>query len=182
MARACVVLAEGFEEIEAVTVIDVLRRAEVYVELVAASAQNVQGAHGLDFYASMGVEEALENQWDAVICPGGLPGSHNLQSTPLVLQLLRTQKARGGIIAAICAAPIVLAEAKVLAGVRVTCYPGFEDQLGKVSYCEDDVVDDNDVITSRGVGTALKFALKLVERICSPEKAKELAEQMLVPL
>ena len=97
---------------------------------------------------------------------GGLPGSHNLQSNLLVLQLLRTQKARGGIVAAICAAPIVLAEAKVLADIRITCYHGFEDQLGKVTYCEGDVVDDDNVITSRGVGTALPFALKLVERIC----------------
>ena len=182
MARACVVLAEGFEEIEAVTVIDVLRRAEVEVELVAARSPQVMGAHGLELYAPMGIEEAIEGQWDVVVCPGGLPGSHNLQSNPLVLQLLRTQKARGGIVAAICAAPIVLAEAKVLADIRVTCYPGFEDQLGKVSYCEDDVVDDDNVITSRGVGTALPFALKLVERICSPEKAQDLAEKMLVKL
>ncbi len=180
MARACVVLAEGFEEIEAVTVIDVLRRAEVEVELVAARSHQVMGAHGLELYAPMGIEEAIESQWDAVVCPGGLPGSHNLQSNPLVLQLLRTQKARGGIVAAICAAPIVLAEAKVLAGIQVTCYPGFEDQLGKVSYCEDDVVDEDNVITSRGVGTALKFALKLVERICSPEMAQDLAQKMLV--
>ena len=97
MTRACVVLAEGFEEIEAVTVIDVLRRAEVEVELVAARSHQVMGAHGLELYAPMGIEEAIESQWDAVVCPGGLPGSHNLQSNPLVLQLLRTQKPEEGL-------------------------------------------------------------------------------------
>lgn len=180
MVQACVLLAEGFEEIEAVTVIDVLRRAGVEVELVSAGAQHVTGAHGITLAAAMGLEEALENQWGAVICPGGLPGAYNLRDEPLVLQLLRTQKARGGIVAAICAAPIVLAAAKVLAGHRVTCYPGFEDQLGDVRLSEDAVVEDDGVITSRGVGSALAFALKLVASMGDPDKASTLAKQLLL--
>ncbi len=180
MARACVLLAPGFEEIEAITIIDVLRRAEVETVTLAVSDNPVEGAHGIAVRADASLETA-GGEWDAVILPGGMPGSTNLRDDPRVQALVRKQHARGGICAAICAAPIALAKAGVLAGKKATSYPGFRDELG-CAYLEDRVVIDGNVVTSRGPATAMEFALRLAALLGAPDKAARVAQGMLTAL
>ena len=180
MSNACVLLAEGFEELEAVTILDVLRRAGIETEALSVGNQRVAGAHGIPVLADRTLKEGAGERWDAVILPGGLPGATNLQEDPQVLALVQEQNRSGRMVAAICAAPIALASAGVLEGRRATCYPGFEDQLGKVERSEERVVIDGNVITSRGPGTALDFALTLVEELKGREAADALRDAMLI--
>ena len=186
MPRACVLLAPGFEEIEAVTVIDVLRRAEVDTAVVAvcqptpdgtAPATSVEGSHGISVSADVAIDRA-EGPWDAIVLPGGMPGSAHLRDDERVRDLLRRQHAEGKICAAICAAPIALAAAGVLTGRTATSYPAFRAELG-CSYSEEAVVVDGNVITSRGPATSLAFALTLVARLCGDATASGLAARML---
>jgi len=181
MARAVVVLAEGFEEMEAVIVIDVLRRAGVEVTTVGVGGRQVEGAHALTLVADALVEEA-PREVDAVVLPGGMPGAEHLAASGAVTALLRAVHDGGGIVAAICAAPAVaLAPTGLLAGRRATCYPGFEARFpGDVTAIDAPVVVDGPFVTSRGPGTAFAFALALVERLVSPEGAADLGRRMLV--
>ncbi|MBX7081663.1 MAG: DJ-1/PfpI family protein [Nannocystaceae bacterium] len=179
--EVAVLLAPGFEEIEAVTVIDVLRRAGIEVTTLAVREREVPGAHGITVVADATLTDAGARAFAWVVLPGGLPGATTLRDDPQVQAFVRAQHRRGGELAAICAAPIALAQADVLHGRRVTSYPGFEAQLGDVSYEASAVVDDGSVVTSRGVGTALAFALALVTRLRGERVAAELAARMLVP-
>ncbi len=180
MARVCVLLAEGFEEIEAVTLIDVLRRAEVDVVTLGVSSTDVTGAHGIPMTADNLLADAGDESWDMVILPGGMPGSAHLRDDPAVQALVTRQHARGGRLAAICAAPMALAQAGVLAGKKATSYPGFEDKLPGADYQQQAVVVDGTVFTSRGPGTSLPFALRLVAELVDQATADGLAEGMLV--
>ncbi|MBN1442605.1 MAG: DJ-1/PfpI family protein [Planctomycetes bacterium] len=180
MPRVCVLLADGFEEIEATTIVDVLRRAEVEVATLGVSGRDVRGAHDIVIRADRTLEEGGGGPWDAVILPGGMPGSKNLRDDPAVQKLIRRQKDGGGKLAAICAAPIALAAAGVLEGVKATSYPGFDREMKGAKYLQDRVVVDGDVTTSRGPGTALEFALELVRQLCGAGTARELEQGMLV--
>jgi 4-methyl-5(b-hydroxyethyl)-thiazole monophosphate biosynthesis len=180
MSTACVLLAPGFEEIEAVTIIDVLRRAEIDTRIVGTVAARVEGSHAIAVEADLTLEQAAAQSWDIVVLPGGMPGSTNLRDDPQVQALLRDQQGRGGRVAAICAAPIALSAAGVLTGRQATSYPGFANQIACASYREEPVVVDGPVVTSRGVGTALLFALTLVRELCGFERARALASAMLV--
>ena len=180
MARACVLLAPGFEEIEAVTVVDVLRRAEIDARVVGVEGCAVEGAHGIRVHADATLEEVATEPWDLVVLPGGMPGAANLRDSPAVQQLVRAQHANGGRLAAICAAPIALSAAGVLAGRRATSYPAFAEQLRCGEYCEEAVVVDGPIITSRGAATALAFALRLVRELCGPDREAALGKAMLV--
>ncbi len=175
---ACVLLAEGFEEIEAVTVADVLRRAEVDTRLVGVAGRRVCGAHGIVLEADTVLADA-PGPFDAVVLPGGMPGAAHLRDDPAVRQLVRAQVERGALAAAICAAPMALAAAGVLDGRRATCYPGFEDRLAGATVADAPVVEDGPVVTSRGPGTALAFALALVARLRGSEVRDALARGML---
>lgn len=178
--RAVVLLAEGFEEIEAVTVIDVLRRAGV--EVVAAGVGGnlgIEGAHGIEIQADRRLEDISGVQPDLVVLPGGMPGATNLATDPGVLELVRNAAAAGRLVAAICAGPLGLREAGVLAQRRMTCYPTFADQFPGSRYEKADVVRDANVITGSGPGTALRFALALVEALGLTEQAEELRSGML---
>ncbi len=181
MKRVCLLLAPGFEEIEAVTVADVLRRAGVDLRLVGVGALHVRGAHGIVVRADVALGDAAAEEWDLVVLPGGLPGATNLRDDPEVQRFLAEHAAEGEV-AAICAAPIALGRAGLLEGRRATCYPGFEDGLGGAEVAEAAVVEDGPVVTSRGPGTALPFALTLVERLVGADKAAELRRGMLVDL
>lgn len=165
MARVCVVLAPGFEEIEAVTVIDILRRADIEVWTVGVKGDSVEGGHGIVLEADTTLADEREQTWDAVILPGGLPGSNNLRDSEAVLKLIRDQARSGRWLAAICAAPIALAKAGVLRGRKATVYPGFEDEMGDATLSEDLVVTDGNIITSRGPATAAAFAFTLVKEL-----------------
>ena len=180
MPRVCVLLAEGFEEIEAVTIIDVLRRGEVDVVILSVSGESVTGSHGIRIQADRTLRAESPETWDMVILPGGMPGSTNLRDHPGVRELIKKQHADGRCLAAICAAPIALGAAGVLEGKNATSYPGLEDQLPGATYREDRVVADGTVITSRGVGTSLDFALELVARLQGNDVAASLKDRMLI--
>ena len=181
MARkAIVVLAQGFEEIEAVTPIDILRRANLDVEVVGLDALEVTGSHGLTFRADRLLADAEDA--DAVILPGGLPGAENLAASARLAAVLRAQLAAGRLVAAICASPaFVLAPLGLLDGRRATCYPGCQDRFADTTvYAPDaDVVIDASVVTSRGPATAFAFGLALARRLAGPEVAAQLARAML---
>ncbi|MEE3198606.1 MAG: DJ-1 family glyoxalase III [Planctomycetota bacterium] len=180
MPGICVLLATGFEEIEAITVIDVLRRAELEVTILGVDGETISGSHGLQVATDQSLEDGLSLQWDAVVLPGGLPGATNLRDHPQVIELVRSTHSAGGKLAAICAAPIVLGSAGVLQGRRATCYPGFEDGLEGAECSEERVVVDGNLTTSRGPGTSLDFALSLVAQLKDQESADTLRKGMLV--
>lgn len=178
--EALIILAEGFEEIEAVTPIDVLRRAGIQVIVAGVGSEVVTGSHGIRIAADLKLEDYVGTP-DAVVLPGGMPGSDNLRKSEAVLQILRRAEAAGKIIGAICAAPaVVLAASGFASGKTLTCYPGFEKQLGTdIRFSADRVVRDGKLVTSRGPGTALEFALSLVRELAGEESARRLAEGML---
>ena len=178
MAKVLVILADGFEEIEAVTIIDVLRRADVEVVGASLGDTRVRGAHALAVEADCRLDSVLGESFDAVILPGGMPGSKNLRDDPRVLDCVRRQQQGGHYIGAICAAPIALEAAGVLKGKKATCYPGYE--LPSAKFSEERVVRDDKLVTSRGPGTAIEFALEWVSLLVGVDKAKQLRESMLV--
>jgi len=165
-------LAEGFEELEAVTVIDLLRRAGV--EVVMAGLQ--PGRQALPVTASRGVvvipdtalDAVLGNDFDMIVLPGGLPGAHHLRDDERVQAILKRHAAAGAYTAAICAAPVALAQAGLLAGKRATSYPGCIEKLAIADFkhSTEAVVVDGKIVTSRGPGTAMDFALTLIELLC----------------
>lgn len=185
--RACVLLVDGFEETEAVAVVDVLRRAEVQVSLLGVahggkSGRKVTGNHGITVAADAALDDviALGTPFDCVVLPGGMPGAAHLRDSVKVRDFVVGQHARGAIAAAICAAPIALAAFGLLQGKRATCFPGFEAQLVGATAQTDDVVVDGTIVTSRAIGTALRFALVLVEAMVGKDTARALAARMLV--
>lgn len=175
--RALVPLAEGFEEIEAVTIVDVLRRASIDVVTAALGANPVRGSHGISVTADERLDAVRAGDFDAVVLPGGMPGSKTLRDDLRVRALVQAAAREGRWLAAICAAPIVLEAAGVLAGRRATSYPG--NELPSAVYVEERVVVDGKLVTSRGAGTALEFALALVERLKGPDIAEKLRAGMI---
>jgi len=178
--KAIVILAEGFEEIEAAASIDILRRADIDVTVAGLNDVRVKGSHGLTVVADKKIDEAgLE--FDACVLPGGMPGATNLASSEKVKTLIRTMNQKGKIIAAICASPaVVLAPAGVLKNKSATCYPGMQSNFGKDTiYKEDNVVVDGNIITSRAPATALLFALAIVEQLAGREIRDKLSKATL---
>lgn len=178
MAKVAVLLAEGFEEIEAVALIDVLRRGEVEVVVASIGAGEVRGSHGIVVRADTGLAELDQESLDGVVLPGGMPGALHLKNDPRVIELVRRFARDGKLVSAICAAPTVLDAAGVLEGRRATGYPGFE--LPSATYLSARVVEDGNIVTSRGPGTAIELGLTLVRRLVSAEQALELRQRMLV--
>jgi 4-methyl-5(b-hydroxyethyl)-thiazole monophosphate biosynthesis len=179
---ALVFLADGFEEVEAVTPIDFLRRAGVDVVTVAVGeAKTVAGSHGVQVVADMTVAEAGGLSHDAVILPGGMPGSANLAASGRVGAIVRAAVLKGKLVAAICAAPaVVLAPLGILAGKKFTCFPGMEKDVTGAKWAADDVAVDGTVITSRGAGTAALFALAVIEYLLGREAAEKIGKTTLV--
>jgi len=179
--KVLVILADGFEEIEAITPIDVLRRAGLEVTLAGLSGTTVSGAHGVKFQADVTLDD-YKGLPDLVVLPGGLPGAKNLGESKKVAEIVKRMNSLKKLIGAICAAPaLALAPAGILDGKKATCYPGFEKNFPpSVSFSEERVVVDGNIITSRGPGSALEFALELVEQLVDREKAQTLKEGLLV--
>ncbi|PWM41796.1 MAG: DJ-1 family protein [Clostridiales bacterium] len=176
-----VLLAEGFEEIEAIAPVDLLRRAGVTVETVSIEENKVvTGARGIPVVADITIRQLQFEAMRLLVLPGGYPGYENLEKSAAVKSLLRRAAEAGKEIAAICGAPSVLGKLGLLAGRSATCYPGME-QLLNCSVLTDPVVEDGPFITSRGAGTALAFALALVARVVSPEKAAEIRAGIVMP-
>lgn len=179
MKRVVVPLAPGFEEIEAVAVVDILRRAGVEVIVAGLARGLIVGSHGIGICADVALEEIACDGFDMIVLPGGQPGTSNLKADPRVKALIRQVAERGGYTTAICAAPTVLAVAGITDGRAVTSHPSVRQELTDCNYREDRVVVDDHVITSRGAGTAVEFALQLVELLCGREAAGKISSAIL---
>ncbi len=178
--RVLVPLAEGFEELEAVTVIDLLRRAGIEVVTAGLQPGPVRGSRGTVIVPDSSLDQVLDASFDMIVLPGGLPGADHLNEDPRIHGLLRRMAAEGGYTAAICAAPKVLASAGLLEGRQATSYPGVLEamDLPSVKLSPQPVVVDDRVVTSRGPGTAMDFALELIERLLGRE-ARDQVERPL---
>ena len=169
-----VFLANGFEEVEALTPVDFLRRCELDVRTVGVSGPIATGSHRIAVACDMTVEEMDISAADAVILPGGMPGTLNLEACPQVQEAVRWCAEHNKWVGAICAAPSVLGHMGLLEGKKATCFPGFEQELTGAEFLAQPVVRDGKIITSRGAGTASQFAFALIEALCSPEQAARL--------
>lgn len=179
MTTALVPLFEGFEEIEAITIIDVLRRAGVEVTTASLTTQTVTGAHAIAIVADKLLDEVDASKFDAIILPGGA-GTFRLREDPRIAKMLIAHDSANKLVAAICAAPSVLSNAGLLKNKRATSYPSVKDQMQVTEYLTIPVVVDGNVVTSRGPGTAMAFALKLVEILKGEAIADKLATDMIV--
>ena len=168
-------LAEGCEELEAVTIIDLLRRGGIEVVSVGLKPGIIKASRGTQLLPDITLDEALVEDYDMVVLPGGMPGAQHLREDARIIALIQKMAAAGRYSAAICAAPTVLAAAGVLSGKTATGYPGFLEKmhLTDVTLSTDAVVRDGNVITSRGPGTAIDFALDLVEILVGIETRRE---------
>lgn len=180
MKKVVVFLAEGFEEIEALTVVDLLRRANVTCDICSLKGKQAKGAHNIIIEADKVIDELDIIEYDGLILPGGMPGSTNLKECENIVTWVKEFNEKGRLVAAICAAPIVLGEAEIVKDRKVTSYPGFERELKEAIYCEEVVVEDNNIITSRGPATAIYFALKLVERLVDKDTADMLRKGIML--
>ncbi len=179
MATVCVPLAKGFEEIEAVSLIDVMRRGGIEVIVAGVNETLVTGANGITVQADTDIENVTAEELDMVVLPGGWEGTHNLAENPTVQSLLKEMKAKEKIVGAICAAPFALKAAGVLSE-HYTCYPSVEEQIGKEGYTDNEkVVVDGKVMTSRGPGTAICFGLAIVRQFAGEETYQGLKEGLL---
>ena len=170
-----VLLAPGFEEIETVTIVDVFRRAGITTVLAGISNPPIPGGHGIKVMPDASLDEIGE--YDAVVLPGGNPGYLNLERDQRVLKLIQEAYSSGKYIGAICAAPHVLGEAGIMKGVTATCYPGIEVKGAR--HVDQRVVQHGKIITSQGPGTAMDFALSLVEVLTTEQNAQEVRRALL---
>lgn len=183
MASVLIPLAQGCEELEAVTLIDLLRRAGVNVITAGLDEHPITASRGVVLIADTTLDEALTHDYDMIILPGGMPGADHLEQNQRIRDALIKQVAQGKYVAAICAAPKVLATAGLLNGLHATSYPGFLDKMAieGMHYLDDMVVHDGNIITSRGPGTAMDFALYLIDILMGEPKRDEIEEGLLRP-
>lgn len=174
-----VLLGEGFEEVEAVTPVDVLRRCGAAVQTAGIGGLDIKGAHGIRVRADCAVEDIDRAALEMIVIPGGLGGVASINGSETALAAIQNAWEDGKYVAAICAGPTVLAGLHISDGRKVTSYPGTGSQMGSADYREDEVVVDGRLITSRGPGTALAFALKLAETVCGEKTARQTADGML---
>ena len=180
MKPTAILFADGYEEVEALTVVDLLRRAKIGCDIVAlAECEQITGSHGISVAADKPFSQLDAEEYDGLILPGGLRGVNNLAADERVLALLRRFAGAGKLTAAICAGPTVLAKAGLLEGRKACCYPGMEDQLTGAIPCMEPVVADGSILTSRGLGTAIPFALALVAYFCGEKQAQALAKSIV---
>ena len=173
-----VFLANGFEEIEALATVDILRRAGLTVKTVGVGGETVTGTHGITVKADCREDTVVPQHLRAVVLPGGVPGTPNLEASPVVQHCLEAAVDQDAYVCAICAAPSILGHKGLLHGKRATCFPGFESELTGAVLSNDPVVKDGRIITAKGAGVTLEFALRIVAELVSPETARELGEKM----
>lgn len=180
MSKIGIFMADGCEEIEGLTVVDIVRRAGIDITTISISdKKEVAGAHGITFLADAKKDEVDFSTLDGIVLPGGMPGTINLGADETVDKVIREFAAGGKLVAAICAAPSVLGQAGILNGKHATSYPGFEPKLTGAVTSKDPVVQDGNVITSRGMGTAIAFALEIVSYFTDKKTADKLAESII---
>ncbi len=179
--KIMVFLANGFEEVEALTVADYLRRMDITVDTVSITYEaKVTGAHDITVLADKTLENIQDlSAYDGVVIPGGLPGATNLRDEPKVIDIVKTMNQNKKLTAAICAGPIVLERAGIIEGKKITSYPGFQDQLTGAIYREQAVVRDGNIITARGPALAVDFAIAIVRYLLGDEKASKLKANIL---
>jgi len=174
-----VLLADGFEEIEALTPVDILRRAGEQVVTVGINGKYALGSHGIRVECDAAPGEVDLSKADMVIFPGGMPGSVNLDASPFTDKVVEAVLKRGGRLAAICAAPLVLGRRGLLNGKEAICYPGFESELKGAKISNESVITDGNITTAKGMGVALEFSLELVSLVKGKDKAKELSASVM---
>ncbi|HEY5594346.1 MAG TPA: DJ-1 family glyoxalase III [Nitrospiria bacterium] len=182
MKKVLIPVAPGFEEIEAVTVIDILRRAGVAVTVAGTVKGEIEGRNKIKLTPDVLLEDVVARPFDMIVLPGGSAGTEHLKKDPRVKQILNDMAARGGYITAICAAPTVLSAVGLLQGKKVTSHPSVKGNLSETNYSEDRVVVDGRIVTSRSPGTALEFAMKLVEILEGRSKMEEVNRGVLARL
>ncbi|WP_303859884.1 DJ-1 family glyoxalase III [Alkalibaculum bacchi] len=181
MKKILVFLADGFEEIEALTLVDVLRRANVQVDTCSLEEKLVRGTHDIYVQADVLLDEDLD-EYDGIYLPGGMPGAKNLQENSKVQEMIKEYFSKGKLVSAICAAPIALNSTGILKDKKGTSYPGFEDQLEYQEYVEAPVVVCDNLITSRGPATALLVAFEILNYLGYKNETETIKEDMLFHL
>lgn len=180
MERYAIIVADGLEEVEALTVVDLLRRASIEIDMVSIMSDiNINGAHGINFKADKMLKEIALNSYAGIILPGGMGGVNNIKKCTAVIEALKEAKASNRLVAAICAGPTVLGVNNMLESVKATCYPGLEGELLGAKVSEGKVVADKNIITSKGPGTAMEFAIELVRYIKGEEVAASLTAGLI---
>ncbi len=172
-------LAEGFEELEAITIIDLLRRAEISVVVAGLVDGPIRASRKTVHIADMTLDQALEQSYDMVVLPGGLPGADHLNADPRIRRLIQQMAVEEKYTAAICAAPKVLVDAGILSGKEATGYPGVLQPSDAIVVEDADVVVDGKVVTSRGPGTAMDFALELIELLLGEEQRRQVEDPLV---
>jgi 4-methyl-5(b-hydroxyethyl)-thiazole monophosphate biosynthesis len=178
MAKALVLMAEGFEEIELTSIVDILRRGGVTVTIAGLKDGIITGSRGMKMQPDV-IIDSIKEMYDIMILPGGSPGYINLGGDRRVIDLVKKYNAEGKVIAAICAAPSVLAKAGVLAGKNATIFTGMENELRNSKYVDKPVVEDGNIMTSQGPGTAMEFSLALLKRLTDEKKAEEVRKKLI---
>lgn len=180
MKKLGVFMADGCEEIEALTVVDLARRAGIEVAMISITGEKlVKGAHGIDFQTDIPAEYMDFDLLDGIVLPGGLPGTYNLAANEYVQKTIAEFAAAGKLVAAICAAPSVLGEAGLLEGKKAISYPSFEDKLIGAEICAAPAVVDGNIITGRGMGAAIEFALAIIEYLLDKEAADKMTDAIV---
>ncbi|MCS7083894.1 MAG: DJ-1/PfpI family protein [Aquificaceae bacterium] len=183
MEKVAIILADGYEEIEAVAPIDILRRAGVEVLIAGLSKEPVASARNLKIVPDVSIDELNPDELKMVIIPGGSGGVERIKSDQRAKELLEKMEKRGAYIGAICAGPTALESFKLTEGKRITLYPALIDEIKSATVIkEEKVVEDGNIITSQGPGTALEFSLKLAEKLVGKEVASQVAQKMLIEL
>lgn len=181
MKKVLVLLANGFEVIEALSVVDVCSRAGVICHTCGITSKEVKSSHGVTVICDRLLDHGDLMNYDAIVLPGGMPGATNLRDNIKVIELVKEYNSSNKIVAAICAAPIVLERAGIIDGKRVTSYPGFNSKLDHCIYKDDEaVVVDENIITSRGPATALMFALEIINQLGYIKEVENIKEGMLI--
>ena len=179
MNKVLLYLSPGFEEIEAVTIIDLLRRADIEVTIAGLEEKSVRGSHGIIINCDQYYENIDPTEYDYLVLPGGQPGTNNLKNNETVLKNVRHFAEQNKLIGAICAAPAVLLQAGIVKDIKITSYPSEKHLFNPADYKESSVVIDNNIITSRGVGTAIEFTLDLIGLIKGEKVKDELANKIV---
>lgn len=178
--KAAIIMAKGFEEIEAISIIDVLRRGEMEVDIISIAGKiDVEGAHGIIVSTDKTFYTVDYSEYDILILPGGMPGTENLFKNEDLCNLLIDFNNKGKIIGAICAAPSILGQLGILEGKTATCYPGWEDKLIGCEVSDHDIVVSHNVITGKGPGVAIKYALEILKLSKDLAYVEELRKQMI---
>lgn len=180
MAKVLVVLADGFEEVEALSPVDLLKRAGASVTIAGLGKKEITSSKDIHIVCDTVLEQTALENWDAIVLPGGMPGATNLHNSEEVSRRIMATYNNGGWVCAICASPaVVLAPLGILNDVKAVCYPGMETCAPGVKFLQDKVITNKKIITARGAGCALEFGLEIIQALFGPEKRAQIAQSIV---